>query len=48
MDKAAGFTANTIASWAQSKGVAFKRLEDIPPALYGECVHWLKSGGWRR
>ena len=48
MDKASGFTVGQLAAWAQSKGIAFKALTDIPPALYGECMHWLQSGGWRR
>ena len=48
MDKASGFTVGQLAAWAQSKGIAFKALTDIPPALYGECMHWLQSGSWRR
>jgi hypothetical protein len=48
MDKAGGFTVGQLAAWAQAKGVAFKSFTDIPPQLYGECVHWLQSGGWRR
>ena len=47
-DKSSGFTVGAAAAWAQSKGIAFKNLMDIPPHFYSEFVHWLQSGGWRR